>query len=131
MYGKNSNTNIREICKIRFYKWWVTNYHFLLLFFLFFSLPLFSWREREKEKGQNTVVQKVTVSIPPIINLTYVMFLIDFFLSLYPFLSLSFLNCTNPPLPPIEYFVLSAITTKISPLRAQVILNSFLLQPPN
>ena len=23
------NTNIREICKIRLYKWWVTNYHFL------------------------------------------------------------------------------------------------------
>ena len=26
---KNSNTNISEICKIRLYKWWITNYHFL------------------------------------------------------------------------------------------------------
>ena len=47
------STNIREICKIRLNKWWVTNF--------------FSWQEREKEKGLNTVVQKVTVSNPPFI----------------------------------------------------------------
>ena len=39
----------------------------MLLFFLLFPLPFFSWQEREKEKGLNTVVQKVTVSNPPFI----------------------------------------------------------------
>ena len=54
---KNSNTNIREICKIRLYKWWVTNYHFLydnVIVLSPFSSPFFSWREREKEKDKTT-----------------------------------------------------------------------------
>ena len=61
---KNSNTNIREICKIRLYKSWVTNYHFLydnVIFLSPFPSPFFFLARKRKRKGQNTVVQKMTV----------------------------------------------------------------------
>ena len=70
----------------------------------------------------------MTVSIPPIINLTYVMFLIDFFLSLYPFLSLSFLNCTNPP--PHRIFCVVCYYNKDQPLACTSYIKFFSIATP-
>ena len=79
-----------------------------------FPFPFFFLARKRIRKGQNTVVQKVMVSIPTFIlpNLCNVS---NCFLSL----SLSlFLNCAPPSPPLVEYFMLSAITLKWSEVEA-------------